>query len=123
MKELNLPENQLRGWRPRRPSAGLKQRIFQAAADHPAPAWNWARLAPAVACLFFVLLAARFNDAGLWPQPRLASAITTNLGGFYWDAEGSQVSENQLESVTFDWTNHSNFHSSIAFASKTNSSN
>ena len=123
MKELNLPENQLRGWQPRRPSAGLKPRLFRAAADSPAPSWNWPRLAPAMACLFFLLMAAHFNGVGLISQPRLAAAMTTNQGGVFWGGESGQVSENQMAGVTFDWTNHGNFHSSIAFASKTNSSN
>ncbi len=123
MKELNLPENQLRGWRPRRPSAELKERIFHAPADNHAPFWGLTRLAPAMACLFFVMMALHFNNGSIWSQPRLMSVATTNLGGVYCDGDGGQVAQNHLSSVTFDWTNHSNFQSSIPFASRTNSSN
>ena len=63
------------------------------------------------------------NDGSGWSQPRLRSATATNLGGVYGDGDGGQVTQNHLTSVTFDWTNHSNFQSSIPFASKTNSSN
>jgi hypothetical protein len=118
MKEPNLPENQLRGWRPRRPSAGLKERIFPTPAENQAPFWGLTRLAPALACLFFVMMALHFNDGGLWSRPRLMPAAT-NSGDVY----GGQAAQNHLASVTFDWTNHSNFQSSIPFASKTNSSN
>jgi hypothetical protein len=118
MKEPNLPENQLRGWRPRRPSAGLKERLFPPPAENQAPFWGLTRLAPALACLFFVMMALHFNDGGLWSRPRLMPSAT-NSGDIY----GGQASQNHLASVTFDWTNHSNFQSSIPFASKTNSSN
>jgi hypothetical protein len=75
-----------------------------------------------MACLFFVFMAARFDGGSLWSQPRLLSAITTNQGGVFWAGESEQASENQLASITFDWTNRGNLPSSIPFASETNSS-
>jgi hypothetical protein len=128
MKELNLPENQMRGWRPRRPSAGLKQRLFHdAPAAGPTQASDWFRLAPALApalaCLFVAVMAAHFNGGGLWSGQRLVTAGFTNGSGVYYDGDGAQTPENHLASVTFDWTNHANFQSSMRFASKTNSSN
>ncbi len=123
MKELNLPENQLHGWRPRRPSDRLKQRIFRVATERSTLALNWSGLAPAMVCLLFVLMAMHFNGANLWSHSRILTATSTNQGAIYWEPAGGQVSENQLHCVTFDWTNHGNFQSSIAFASRTNSSN
>ncbi|HEY2330252.1 MAG TPA: hypothetical protein VGI63_10620 [Verrucomicrobiae bacterium] len=122
MKELNLPENQLRGWRPRRPSAGLKARIFRTPEENHALAFDWLRLAPAMACLFFVMMVAHFNGGSLWSNQRLLTAGFTNGSGVYYDGDGGQTPENHLAGVTFDWTNHANFQSSMRFASKTNSS-
>lgn len=123
MKELNLPENQLRGWQPRRPSAGLKRRIFEASADEQTLSLNWIRLAPAMLGLFLVMMAAHFNSGGIWPQHRITSASLTNQNYVFYDGDSGHVSENHLAGVTFDWTNRSGFQSSIGFAPKTNSSN
>lgn len=123
MKELNLPENQWRGWQPRRPSPGLKSKVFHAPEAERELTLDWTRLAPAMACLFFVMLAAHFNGGGIWSQQRISSATTTNQNYVFYDGDGGQVAQNHLAGVTFDWTNRSGFPSSIGFAPKTNSSN
>jgi len=69
------------------------------------------------------MLALHFNGGGLWPQSRLMSTAATNLNGVYYGEGGGQTAVNRLAGVTFDWTNHGNFQSSIPFASRTNSSN
>jgi hypothetical protein len=123
MKEPNLPENQLRGWHPRRPSAELKERIFHSSTDDHALLLNWTRLAPAMACVFLVMLMIHLNAGNFWSERSAKSMTATNLGLVYYDAEGGQVAQNHLSSVTFDWTNHNGFRSSIGFAPTTNLSN
>ena len=74
MKEMNLLETQLRSWRPRRPSAGLKRRLFSArpgARRERGLALGW--LAPATACLLLTLAVFNSgNDFPPFPAPRTA---------------------------------------------------
>jgi hypothetical protein len=51
---MNLLENQLRSWRPRRPSPKLSQKLFRSSGAAEARlSVRW--LAPAMACLFLAL--------------------------------------------------------------------
>lgn len=113
----------MRGWRPRPPSAGLKERIFRSEADSHALLLNWTRLAPAMACLFFIMLMIHFNSGGFWSERAVMSATATNQGLAYYESDGGQAAQNHLSSVTFDWTNHNGFRSSIRFTPNTNLSN
>lgn len=113
----------MRGWRPRRPSAGLKARLFRPAAGGQALWLDWHRVAPAMACLFFAMLMLRLNSSNLWPSTRLGETAMTNQNYVFYDGDSGQVAQNRLSGVTFDWTNHSSFPSSIGFTPKTNSSN
>ena len=108
-----MDETQLRGWQPRRASAGLKRRIFRAT---PAPAadWQWHPLAPALACLFFAVMLLHLNDGmplrESEPLRFVNFAGVSNTTAF---SDSAKETENHWSSVTFDWTNHSGFKSSI----------
>ena len=110
MKEMD--EHQLRGWRPRRASAGLRRKTFRAP-DTAMLAWDFSRLAPAVACLFFTLMILHFN-AGTWRENRMATGVNfytgSNAVAF---SNYAQERENHLDNVTFDWTNKGAIQSSI----------
>jgi hypothetical protein len=113
MKEMNSLENQLRSWRPRRPSAGLKRRLF----GNPLPKVRWVlgSLAPVTACALVTLSVFNSgNSAVNAPQEPMLSMILSNSKCAAYASGGFRAGENNLFSVTFDWTNHGGFTSSIA---------
>lgn len=118
MKEMNLPETQLRSWRPRRPSAGLKRRILSVRPGTPATAAFLGWLAPATACALLTLLV--FNSssglpAGPSSHGTMMAMILSNQNYAAYAPDGSQNVQNRLSSVTFDWTNSGTSGSSIRF--------
>ena len=124
-----MNENQLRGWRPRQPSAGLKGRIFSGSnATLPATRWNWHQCAPAMACLLFAMMLFHFNGMGgsRESRPALYADFTSGSNSVTF-SDHAQELENHLAGVTFDWTNGSVFKSSMrsrtGFGPSTNLSN
>jgi hypothetical protein len=121
MNHPNLPEEQMRRWTPRPPSASRRAEIFSrtaVGADDDLLSPTTARFlrgvfAPVLACAMFSL--AVFNHGGN-AQP--GGQIVWNGSNFIADA--SHTAQNRWESVTFDWTNGGVFRSSIPFASATN---
>lgn len=105
----------MRGWRPRQPSAGLKERIFR---DRelalPATRWNWHQFAPAMACLLFAMMVFHFNGGGTWREsrPALYADFTAGSNSVTFSDQAQEL-ENHVSGVTFDWTNHSVFKSSM----------
>ena len=122
MKEMN--EAQLRSWRPRRPSAGLKRRIlrFTGEAEVPTARWLWSCVAPTMACALLTLMAFNRNGDGLGQKPAMAFILSSPSDAAQ-ASDGAQTAENHLAAVTFDWTNRSVFKSSIRFTPSTNLSN
>ncbi len=120
---MNLPETQLRSWRPRRPSAALKTRIFADTTETGVPSarWFWGCLAPAAACALLTLMA--FNSSNNLAQKPLMGAVLSNENYAAYASGGDQTPQNHLAAVTFDWTNRSGFNSSISFTPTTNLSN
>ena len=128
MNEMN--ETQLRGWRPRRPSRALKNRIFaDATADYAegrreVVKWNWSCATPALVCVVFATLMFHFNGAEVLheskPSLAMISSNQTRVASF---SDSAQETENHMASITFDWTNHTSFQSSIGFTPATNLSN
>ena len=119
MKETNSSETQLRSWVPRRPSATLKRRIF---ASHVEPLASGAwllRLAPAAVCLLAIIASLNQNN-------NISHA--TYRGGLLRDrSENNQLAHqvaylpglyeqehNDLSTLTFEWTNHNGYTSSIS---------
>jgi hypothetical protein len=119
-----LPEARLNSWHPRRPSAGLKRRIFSTAAKSStlAARWIWGALTPTMACLLLTLTALNFSNGGL-PQKPALSLVLSNKGRVFNSNDDGQMAQNHLATVTFDWTNHGGFNSSMGFTPTTNSSN
>ena len=118
MKEMNLPETQLRSWQPRRPSAGLKRRIFSARPGTPATAAFLGWLAPATACALLTLLV--FNSGNSLPgsstsRRAMMAMVLSNQNFAAYASDGSQNVQNRLSSVTFDWTNRGASSPSIRF--------
>ena len=120
MSEWNHWERPFRSWTPRRPSAGLKARVFGrgVAAGHSRHfSLSW--LAPATVCLllFFVTFSQRSDDLA-----RLASAsnqmpiiaVTLSNVSLASYLPGSFVNDqNAVRPDTFEWTNHGHSPSSI----------
>ena len=110
-------ENRLRSCQPRRPSARLKRRLFAAPASlmPKGAAWLLGTLAPAMACLLLTFSA--FNPANtgnLLRRETLTAMILSNQNYAAYASDNFRGTENRLSSVTFDWTNHSDFPSSMA---------
>jgi hypothetical protein len=122
MKELKVTETQLRSWCPRRPSAGLKQKIFSAEAVVPTATWLWGGLAPTMACALLTLMAFNHGGDGLGQKPMMAMVLSNQTLATY-AVDGTQIAQNHVAAVTFDWTNRSAFKSSIRFTPTTNFSN
>ena len=121
MKELKVTETQLRSWRPRRPAAGLKQKIFSAEAVAPTT-WLWGGLAPTMACALLTLMAFNHGGDGLGQKPMMAMVLSNQTLATY-AVDGTQIAQNHVAAVTFDWTNRSAFKSSIRFTPTKNFSN
>jgi hypothetical protein len=122
MKELNVTETQLRSWRPRRPAAGLRRKIFAAGAAPLTATWLWRCLAPAMACALLTLMAINHGGDGLGQKPMLTMVLSNQSCAVY-AAGGGQTVQNHVAAVTFDSTNRSSFRSIIGFTPTTNFSN
>ena len=119
-----MNETQLRSWRPRRPSAGLKRRIlsFAGEVDVPTARWLWSCVAPTMACALLTLMAFNHDGDALGRKQPMA-LILSNQDNAAYATGGAQTEQNHLAAVTFDWTNRSVFKSSIRFTPATNFSN
>jgi hypothetical protein len=121
MKETNSLENQLRSWQPRRPSRGFRRKLFAAPVNVTRRmAWILGSLAPAAACLLLTLSnfeSRNYNDSSR-PAPMMAMVLSNQNSAAYASGNYAQ-SQNSVFSVTFDWTNHGNFTSSMAPFSRT----
>ena len=119
-----MTETQLRSWRPRRPSAGLKRRIlrFAGEADVPTARWLWSCVAPTMACTLLTLMAFNHDSGGLGQKPAMALILSSQNNAVYATG-GAQTEQNHLAAVTFDWTNRSDFKSIMGFTPTTNLSN
>jgi hypothetical protein len=121
MKETDSLENQLLSLRPRRPSPGLKRKLFAApSVATRRVAWVLGSLAPATACALLTL--AVFNPGNYGdsshPAPMMAMILSNQSSAAYASGNGGQ-SQNSLFSVTFDWTNQGVLTSSMPSFSRT----
>lgn len=106
MKETNSLETQLRSWRPRRPSARLKRRLF--GFSFPAgTAWIAGSLAPATVCA--LLTAGILNMRGGVSYRPAHELVASNLSDVAFTIDGFASPQNHWSSVTFDSTNRSGF--------------
>ena len=107
--EMNLTETQLRSWLPRRPSAGLKHRIFSSPQPaRSATAWFVGSLAPVAACAFLSLVILNSGNgfpAGSRSRGAIIAMGLSNQSYTPFLSGGSQNRQNQVSSVFFDSTN------------------
>lgn len=104
---MNSLETQLHYWQPRRPSAGLKRRLFaEPVRLMPKMAWFVGWLVPATACalLTFSVFTSGNNLPG---RSSRGAALSGNWSGLTHAPEDFGRGENILLSVTFDLTNRS----------------
>src|SRR5262245_15666512 len=105
MNDWSQLEKQLRSWKPRRPSPGLKARLFPQATAQAAEEFSWANalhwLAPAMAvlCLSTFMLA---RQPGIFLAPSAAGHV---VSADYAAAEPGD--HNIWPRATFEWTNSS----------------
>jgi hypothetical protein len=116
-KEMNLLENQLHSWQLRRPSPKIKRRLFPAAESRETAGLTLRWLVPAAACLFLALtivnqepgLSARSSDR----QP-IMGLISSNLSYTNILPGNRSPGRNGVSPTSFEWTNLSDFTSSIS---------
>jgi hypothetical protein len=75
-----------------------------------------------MACLMLTMIMLNSGNTGLRQKP-LVTMVLSNDGAPFYASDDGQGAENQLASVTFDWTNHTIFNSSMRFTPTTNLSN
>ncbi|SRR6266545_4901650 len=120
MNESNSWETQLRSWTPRRPSAGLKARLFARRGDvgrERPVAFGW--WAPAAVCLLLLFVTFNQRDGQL---ARMAASNQVPLMAVTWSnmsfaayLPGSFVNhQNPVRPDTFEWTNQGHSPSSMA---------
>lgn len=122
---MNSLEKQLRGWAPRRPSAGLSDRIFGKRAAETVPAFPHPWLAPAIGCALLLLVVSAQRNPGRAPgaaDDRGFFAMVLSNQGFAASLPGrSDPGQNAPRSDTFEWTNVSGSTSSMGFLFRTKS--
>lgn len=74
-------------------------------------------------CLLFAMLMFHFNSGVLHEQKPAMAMISSNGDRLANFSDQAQETENHMASITFDWTNHTGFKSSIGFTPTTNFSN
>ncbi len=111
-------------WRPRRPSARLRRRLFGLLPESEAlnARWLWSGLLPTTACALLALMA--INREELAGAPKLPVALfLSNQDAVAYTGPQTQTEQNRLAAVTFGWTNRSDFQSSIRFTPALNFTN
>jgi hypothetical protein len=116
--DLKSMEARLRTWRPRRPSATLKWRLFLV---HAAKMTRVMRIAgcltPATACVLLAILS--FNS-GFGARTRVFSGLSipemmsNQSYAVYVTSQDSE--QNNLAASNFDWTNRNGLRSTVTFA-------
>lgn len=114
-KEMNLLENQLRSWQPRRPSPRLKHRLFPSSSRESAGQYlRW--IAPAAACLFLVLTIVNQEPSlsGAAHRDQMMGLISSNLSSTNLLPDSRPSARNNVSPASFEWTNLSGITSSIS---------
>jgi len=116
--EMKSLETRLRSWRPRRPSATLKWRLFLTrAASVPRMLKFAGWLTPATAGVLLAILSLNSENAvstGRRPVLSLPAMMSNQNYAVY--ATSRQSEQNNLSIFTFDWTNRNGLGSTLRFA-------
>jgi hypothetical protein len=115
---MNLLENQLRSWQPRRPAAKIKRRLFPSASSREASGLSLRWLAPAAACLMLALTIASQQQPGLSAttarHEAMMGMLSSNVNYTNILRENDAPGRNRISPASFEWTNLSGFTSSIS---------
>lgn len=114
---MQLLENQLRSWQPRRPSPKLKRKLFGAAGPDEAGGLSLRWLAPAVACLFLALTIVNQEpglSASATRRQPFMGMVSSNLSYTNLLPRDRPTEHNRVSPASFEWTNRSGFSSSIS---------
>jgi hypothetical protein len=114
---MKMLENQLHSWQPRRPSARIKRRLFPAASSSEFTGLSLRWLAPAAACLMLALTIASQQpglSASSARQQAMMGLMSNNLSYTNLLPENDNAGHNRISSTSFEWTNLSDFTSSIS---------
>jgi hypothetical protein len=114
MNDWNQIEQQLRSWKPRTASAGLRARVFgdgQGLIESPSPfsgRWTW--LAPVMGCFMALLVVsgARNNQLGEWsrtPTTNWLAAVASNQSYAAYISTSFHSEQNSLQQDPIEWTN------------------
>jgi hypothetical protein len=109
--EMNLLENRLHSWQPRRPSPRVKRRLFGPTAQREAITLSLRWIAPAAACLllaFTILYQESAFPNGTSARQPIIGLISSNLS--YTNPQG----HNSVAPPSFEWTNPGGFTSNIS---------
>jgi hypothetical protein len=108
MNEMNSLETQLHSWQPRRPSAGLKRRLFAGPVNlMPKMAWFVGWLVPATACAvltFSVFISGNELPGRSSRQAPLVATLLSNQNYLTPAPDSFRQGQNSLLSLTFDLT-------------------
>jgi hypothetical protein len=113
---MDTLEARLRSLQPRRPSARIERKLFGATVlgTHKL-AWWLGSLVPATACLLITF--SIFNPANVGNSPRnqpMIAMILSNQNYAAYASDNFRVAQNNLSAITFEWTNHNVFPSSMS---------
>ena len=115
--EMNLLENQLRSWKPRRPSPKLKRRLFGPTVRREAITLSLRWMAPAAACLLLAMGIVRqdssfsMHSSGTGP---LLGLISNNLIYTNILPHNRSSGDNAVLPARFEWTNGGTFTSNVS---------
>jgi len=113
---MKLLEEQMRGWRPRHPSAGLKWRVFGARLLNLPRMVRLAGFAtPVTACALMALLVWNSGSSFAPRAGAVPSALAMISNSDYAvSATSRQSVQNNSCAFNFDWTNAGNFNSNVS---------
>jgi len=117
MNEMNSLETQLHSWQPRRPSSGLKRRLFAEPVNlMPRMAWFVGWLVPATACALLTFsVFTSGNELGRSSRHTpLVATLLSNQSYLTLAPDGYRRGQNDWLSVTFDLTNRSGSTSTVS---------
>ncbi|HLX69246.1 MAG TPA: hypothetical protein VKV04_06425 [Verrucomicrobiae bacterium] len=115
--EMNLLENQLRSWKPRRPSPRLKRRLFGPTVQREAITLSLRWLAPAGACLLMAVGIVRqdpgfaMRSSGTGP---LLGMVSNHLSYTNLLPHNRSSGDNGVLPANFEWTNGGTFTSNVS---------
>lgn len=115
--EMNLLENRLRSWQPRRPSPKVKRRLFGSTAQREAINLSLRWIAPAAACLMLAIAILNQESAfsrGSSPRQPIVGVICSNFMYTNFLPGSRPQGHNSPAPVSFEWTNPGGFTSNIS---------